>query len=178
MLKPFVTVAAVVTLSACSGSPIKQITCMDGAGKTIQTVTIDPETRAVYEYDSFSETLIPFGTASKSMGGEGIGYDFVQAVLTPSGKVKISEERDVDALGSGISINEEIDLKALTYKRTETTSKSLLKRVEGLQGAELKAALDTNLKLMKDHDYLLITTETTEGTCKYVKPFSTVVARE
>ena len=63
-------------------------------------------------------------------------------------------------------------------KGTEVTSKSLLKRVEGLQGAELKAALDTNLKLMKDHDYLLITTETTEGTCKYVKPFSTVVARE
>ena len=178
MLKPLVTVAAAVALSACSGSPIKQITCMDGAGKTIQTVTIDPETRAIYKYDSFSETLIPFGTASKSMGGEGIGYDFVQAVLTPSGKVKISEERDVDALGSGISINEEIDLKALTYKRTETTSKSLLKRVEGLQGAELKAALDTNLELMKDLDYLLITTETTEGTCKFVEPRSTQVSGE
>ena len=71
-------------LASCTTSPIKRISCIDDQDKFLDDFSYDPKTKAVYEYDSFSETLIPYGT-----GDRWIGIPPLKVALTDSGKVKI-----------------------------------------------------------------------------------------
>jgi len=171
VLKSIAAVTAAIALTACSGSPIKQIVCVDDAGERLESFTFDPKAKAVYEYDSFSESLIPYGT-----GDKGVGLPPLRVVLTDSEKIKIGTTDDSESPERRWSSDTVIDLKAMTYEMTTTSTKSLLKDFSGAPRAEWRAIRDHNLKVLESDRTSVSTTKKTEGSCKYEKPISTKVA--
>ena len=160
-------------LASCTTSPIKRISCIDDQDKFLDDFSYDPKTKAVYEYDSFSETLIPYDT-----GDRWIGIPPLKVALTDSGKVKIGTTEESMSSPEIWSAEIVIDLKAMTYKHTFTTTKSLLKDFSGAPRAEWRAIADHNMKVLESDRTSVSTTKTTEGTCKFLKPLTTTVSGE
>jgi len=107
MTKNAGVVAAALLLASCSGSPIKKLVCERQKGDPEPMEFIyDPQAKILYEYDEFSETLIP---------AQIFWEEEFQVVFTDSGKLK---QKIVGGSLELMRVTEFtiVDLKNKTYK--------------------------------------------------------------